>query len=86
MPSKCANPACSNAFLYLHEGKLFLLNFCSNFARRKRSYEPVDRPSSPQYAWLCSSCCRSLTIRIDQELGAMVVRQVELPSDGALPE
>lgn len=30
-----------------------------------------------EYAWLCSSCSLYLTIRIDEECGARVVRKLE---------
>jgi len=86
MLSKCANPACSNIFLYFHEGKLFLLASRPAVAHRNRTSTGVDRPSCPQYAWLCSTCCRSLTIRIDKEIGALLVLESESPSDGLSQE
>ncbi len=59
MLSKCANPACSTTFRYLHEGKLYLID-TKAFAGRK---PPADlkyagKASTLEYVWLCSSCCR----------------------------
>ena len=72
MLSKCANPACHNAFRYLREGRLFLIDSGSG-SRRDRPSEGTGKGRPPEYAWLCSSCCHHLTIRIHHELGAVVV-------------
>jgi hypothetical protein len=48
MLSKCANPACTRAFRYLHEGKLF--------------WRETNRGSGPgmvlkgEWFWLCDHC------------------------------
>jgi hypothetical protein len=83
---KCANPNCSNTFRYLHEGKLYLVNSCPAKAKRNGSSRHESRP--PEYAWLCSSCCRHMSIRYDEELGAMAVRNREPLQDHkfGLPE
>ena len=59
MISKCANPACSTRFLYLHEGKLFrfereakedtelLLGFDTTLHKHSRGVE---------FYWLCATC------------------------------
>lgn len=62
MLSKCANPACSADFRYLHQGMLFLRESCS----------PEDRPASVsnkknasiEYYWLCDQCARNFTLAV----------------------
>ena len=56
MVSKCANPACSAPFRYLHEGRIFTV----------RSDTPSHRsdgadPNVERY-WLCSTCSNNLTL------------------------
>jgi hypothetical protein len=65
MISKCANPACSVRFLYLHEGKLFrfereakedtqpLMGFDPGLPKRARSVE---------FYWLCAHCAENMTL------------------------
>lgn len=76
MLSKCANPTCRTLFRYLHEGKLYVISPKEALAMRR----PTSSAKSGQIecAWLCSSCCLHLTIQIDEEFGARVVRKVEL--------
>jgi hypothetical protein len=59
MLSKCANPACSAPFRYLHEGRLFVTEIESE-DRRLDCY------------WLCETCCRTLTVRVETGNGIMV--------------
>lgn len=73
MLSKCANPNCSNTFRYLHEGKLYLIGSRPEKARRNDLSRHTGEPRPPAYAWLCSSCCRYMAIRFDQEVGAVVI-------------
>lgn len=79
MLSKCANPACPTTFRYLHEGRLYVIAPRETVAR----YKPRSSSTSGQleYAWLCSSCSLYLTIQIDEEFGARVVRKFE-PKNG----
>ncbi len=76
MLSKCANPTCRTLFRYLHEGKLYVIGPKEALATRR----PRSSAKSGQIecAWLCSSCCLHLTIQLDEEFGARVVRKVEL--------
>lgn len=73
MLSKCANPTCSNTFRYLHEGKLYLINSASCCYGRKRIAIPANKSGVPEYAWLCSVCCRYLTMRLNEEGGTIAV-------------
>lgn len=75
MLSKCANPMCSNVFRYFHEGKLYLSN--------------AKAHSSPSRVlecfWLCSSCCRDMTIQIDHDHAVAVFRKQYTPISGPGP-
>jgi len=58
MISKCANPACSNRFFYLHEGKLFLR---AGGEEDTKLLLGLSTPSaqtfkSVEFFWLCTSC------------------------------
>ena len=77
MISKCANPACSARFLFLHTGKLF------RFERRPTAdkepflgFDPTLRKHSTgvEFFWLCENC--SATMRLDYRSGSgVIVRQ-----------
>ena len=65
MISKCANPACSTRFLYLHEGKLF------RFEREAKEdtelllgFDPNQRKHSRcvEFYWLCKTCATRMTL------------------------
>jgi hypothetical protein len=73
MLSKCASPACSNTFRYLHEGKLYLIDSKTAFAGRKHPDQAYEGKSALEYVWLCSSCCRDLMIHADPDFGISVV-------------
>ncbi len=77
MLSKCANPACSNAFRYFHEGKLFLIE-CEAGATKGKSEAGLQnnrRSRAIDHVWLCSSCCRDMTVHIDHERKIRLVRK-----------
>jgi len=67
MLSKCASPACSNPFRYLHEGKLYLIESKASSDGRERPTNAkfASRSRALEFAWLCSSCCRDMTIQND---------------------
>jgi hypothetical protein len=75
MLSKCANPNCSTTFLYLHEGRLYLIAPREALAGRKPRCS--SKSGQLEYAWLCSSCSLYLTIQIDEEFETRVVRKLE---------
>jgi hypothetical protein len=77
MLSKCANPACSNAFRYLHEGKLFLIEFEAGPTKRKSeaALQNTGRSRAIDHVWLCSSCCRAMTVCIDEEDKVRVIHK-----------
>src|ERR1022692_2231566 len=55
MVSKCANPACSTSFRYLHEGRLF------HVAVGSTAPEP-DRLATLERFWLCGECSGKMTV------------------------
>lgn len=65
MLSKCSNPSCGESFKYLDDGQLFRLET-----------EPLTNLSEvkdPEYFWLCSSCCRRMTLRLNDDAKVMAV-------------
>ena len=75
MLAKCANPVCSNTFRYLHEGKLYVIQSAAGVAVRNLAGAPSAAESPAiEYAWLCSSCCRDMTIHVDRSYEVRVVQ------------
>ena len=65
MISKCANPACSTRFLYLHEGKLFRFEReAKEDAELQLGVDPMLRKHSRhvEFFWLCSTCAAKMTL------------------------
>jgi hypothetical protein len=76
MLHKCANPACSNVFRRLSEGKLFQVETeyleppspgKSGPARNPRSARRVE------HYWLCNECSSFLTLTFDRGQGMITV-------------
>jgi hypothetical protein len=72
MIAKCANPACSARFLYLHTGKLF------RFERDARAdegpllgFDPSvrKRPGGVEFFWLCETCAAVMTLVYTPSIG-----------------
>ncbi len=57
MVEKCANPRCSAIFRTLREGRVFVKEIEGD-ARG----EGGRRSRQLHYFWLCSSCCRTMTV------------------------
>lgn len=69
MVSKCANPACSASFRYLHEGRIFSI-YSVNPGRLpdwRESGANIER------YWLCPACARNMTLVLRQ--GEVVVQK-----------
>jgi len=75
MLAKCANPSCSTPFVYLREGKVFMMEHVpaqsqpgpgSGGATRK----PVARV---EHFWLCGDCSSHMTLVYDRQQGVRVV-------------
>jgi hypothetical protein len=80
MLSKCANATCSTKFRYLSEGKLYLIDSRAASARFgvRGELKYAGRSCIYEYFWLCSSCCREMTIQIDN-CEVSVVRKRGMP-------
>ena len=75
MLAKCANPACSAKFLYLHEGTLFAIESKGDPQKRGPPNDPeyAGRSYTREYFWLCSSCCCAMTIQSDGNHGIKLI-------------
>jgi hypothetical protein len=58
MVSKCANPACSEKFLRLHQGKLFCLSPTPEVEEANRAFTPALY----ERFWLCDRCSKLMTL------------------------
>jgi hypothetical protein len=69
MVSKCANPGCSANFLYLHQGKLFRLDWGDD--PRMGVADPQGKNSSRhiEYFWLCDDCASVMTVSFKKGVG-----------------
>lgn len=70
MLAKCANPNCSNHFLYLHEGKLFRLDL--EASETIADTELRKRGSRFEFYWLCDHCAADMTIVVEKGKGVTV--------------
>jgi hypothetical protein len=88
MLSKCANPSCSNSFLYLHDGKLFRMDvIAENEAPRAEGKKHSQRI---EYFWLCNECAASMTLRYRDGSGVVAIplrrsRAASGRTDSAIP-
>jgi hypothetical protein len=69
MLSKCANPACTTPFHYLHDGRLFQLETGAGSSRPHAKKEP----RRIEYFWLCNPCAAELTLRYENGIGVVTV-------------
>lgn len=68
MLNKCASPACSATFHSLRDGRVFV--------KEVESGARVDGEGHSRqlhYFWLCKSCCRSMTVIVENGKGVKVV-------------
>lgn len=76
MISKCANPECEVRFRYLRSGKLFHFDVSTTEVRHgtagTRSI-PKKLPHKIEHFWLCADCADSLTLKLDNKEGVIVV-------------
>ncbi len=80
MLAKCANPACSATFRYLHEGKLYAIESTAGSPRWKPHADPEYGSSvhTLEYFWLCSSCCCAMSVQSDGDHGITLVPKREI--------
>ena len=77
MLSKCANPQCRAAFLYLHQGRLFRIE--TEAGAHQDAADPTARKPTRrlEYFWLCDDCASQMTLA--RKGGAIVtVPRVEM--------
>ena len=81
MLAKCANPACSATFRYLHEGRLFVFAAKPDPLMRGPPADPdyLGKSQTPQCFWLCSSCCSTMTLQPDEDHGVTVIGKKGVP-------
>ena len=74
MISKCANPACSAHFLYLHQGRVFRIMRDADGDSEPQWGVDANLKTHPQveFFWLCDRCSMTLTIRYQKGSGVIV--------------
>lgn len=74
MISKCANPACSAHFLYLHRGRVFRITRTADKGPQLQLGGDSDQKKQPpvEFFWLCERCAEILTVRYRKESGVIV--------------
>ena len=79
MLHKCANPACSNVFRRLSEGKLFQVQteYANPVALATGRNGKAGR--RVEHFWLCEACAAFLTLAFDKTQGVVTV---PLPDGG----
>jgi len=60
--SRCANPACSTRFRYLHEGRIFQFEVRSIPAAGVDARSTKSPLRGTEYFWLCDSCALTMTL------------------------
>lgn len=75
MLQKCLNPRCSAKFRTLRDGRVFVKEV-NDSSRRDGN----QRPHQPAYFWLCGSCCRTMTVIVEEGKG---VRVMPLPASSS---
>jgi len=70
MMSKCANPACSQPFRYLRDGKLFEIETTGSDTSTAGERKPIRRV---EFFWLCGQCCTELTLVHDKTQGVITI-------------
>jgi hypothetical protein len=78
MLSKCANPACIEAFHYFGEGRLFEVHFedaalCEKAGRVPFALELKKQDKSVEHFWLCPKCSDSLTVALDRQNNVFIL-------------
>ena len=72
--NKCANPACSALFRYLHQGKLFEveIQYAESPAGGGQA-KAVHGKGHAERCWLCDDCAAHVTLRFDSQRGEVMV-------------
>lgn len=74
MISKCANPACSAHFLYLHEGRVFrVLREARDMREAQMGVDPnLKKHPQVEFYWLCDRCAVTMTVRVRKDASVIV--------------
>ncbi|GAC1436373.1 MAG: hypothetical protein NVS1B11_26180 [Terriglobales bacterium] len=72
MVSKCANPGCMADFRYLHEGKLFHMEFDSAGATSSPQTPIKKSVRRTEFFWLCEECSTRMTVTFQRDKGVTV--------------
>jgi hypothetical protein len=75
MVSKCANPACSETFRYLHQGKLFRFEWSLATESPAGTREGLRHM---EFFWLCANCSDTMTMVYKRGSGVMAVNKVSV--------
>ena len=73
MLAKCANPACSTPFRRLNEGKLFQVETHAATDAGERMVRREGSARHIEHFWLCSECCRFVTLAVHEKTGVITV-------------
>jgi hypothetical protein len=76
MVSKCANPACSARFRYLHEGRVFKIE--TSTVSSESDGSPTRRI---EHFWLCERCVQTLEVVLENGVVSTRPLNLELPED-----
>jgi len=78
MLSKCANPACSAAFRYLRQGRIF------NLELKTPSWDgDAERNHKVEHFWLCDRCAR--VMEVVWENGEVSTRRLQSSQTASVP-
>ncbi len=72
MVSKCANPGCSNPFLYWRQGKLFRIEISARPEAVSGDAGAKHHASRVEFFWLCATCAPRMTVSFEQKRGIIV--------------
>lgn len=69
MVDVCSNPSCNRRFLYLHEGRLYILRSTIR-SKDRQSASGSNSSETTQWFWLCDACSRHMTLicNLDHEV------------------
>lgn len=71
MLAKCMNSNCPATFQYLHQGRLFRIDFNEeekkNALSGRKTVAPIRGRANPiEHFWLCESCAATMTIGLSE--------------------
>lgn len=72
MHARCANPACSAELLCLTDGRMYILPTSARTTMSSERRNFFGSVPGVQYAWLCDTCARKMTIKPDRKNGIKV--------------